>query len=279
MSKPVLPFVESIVLKPCNLKCHGCSTYSDLTHSGYTTARDGIEELRMWSERLEIEAWGAMGGEPLMNHQIREWLTGVRDLLPKAQIRFITNGILLEKHFDIVEMLAEMGNAVFKITVHVEDDRINRMIERIQQRWTWEPVYEYGIHRWKTDREFRFQITRPTTFYKPFRNEYADMRPHDNNPKDAFDICIQPRCPILYQGKLYKCGVAALQPEIVERHGNPNLQEWLPYFNTGLDIDCSDAELQRYVDNFGKVHSMCRQCPTKADVDSLVDHTKTVTFK
>jgi organic radical activating enzyme len=279
MTKPVLPFVESIVLKPCNLKCHGCSTYSDLTHSGYTTAEEGIEELRQWSQRLEIQAWGAMGGEPLMNPQIREWIKGVRELLPNAQIRFITNGILLEKHFDIVEMLAEMGNAVFKITVHVEDERIERMIKRIHAQYTWEPVYEFGIHRFSTDREFKFQVTRPTKFYKSFRGEYINMQPHTSDAKAAFDVCIQQRCPIIYKNKLYKCGVAALQPEIVERFGQPNWQEWEPYLNTGLDLSCSDLELSKFVNNFGKPHAMCKQCPTADDASSLIDHTKTVTFK
>ena len=52
--KPIIPYVESMLVYPCNLKCNGCSTFSDLTVQGYTTADQGIEWLRQWAERFEI---------------------------------------------------------------------------------------------------------------------------------------------------------------------------------------------------------------------------------
>ena len=138
--KPILPYVESMLVYPCNLKCVGCSTFSDLRRTGYVTAKQGLEWLRPWSQRMEIHAWGAMGGEPLMNPQMYDWIVAVRDLLPDAQIRFVTNGLLLEKHWRIVELLNDIGNCILKITVHLPSDKIQSAIAKVQKSYDWEPV-------------------------------------------------------------------------------------------------------------------------------------------
>ena len=32
------------------------------------------------------------------------------------------------------------------------------------------------------------------------------------------------------------------------------------------------SSYRRYLNNFGKPHSICRQCPSQKDKDSLIDH-------
>ena len=56
--------------------------------------------------------------EPLSIRNISQWITGVRDLMPNAQIRFTTNGLLLDKKFEVVEQLHSIGNSIFKISIH-----------------------------------------------------------------------------------------------------------------------------------------------------------------
>jgi hypothetical protein len=221
-----------------------------------------------------------MGGEPLMNPDIATWLQGLRSLLPVAQLRFVTNGLLLEKHLDIIDLLNDLGNTVLKISCHVEDARMQDAIEYVMHRYAWEPIREFGIDRWKIrDGHMRFQITRPTQFLKTFRNGYADMAPHHSDPAKAFAICVQYHCPMLHNGRLFKCGTAGLTPGVLARHGNPNIDSWRHYLVDGLDSNCSDLELERFVNNFGRPHVICGQCPTVQDAQSLIDHRSTVTFK
>ena len=277
--KIVIPFLEMMTTNVCNLSCQGCTTFSDLDHRGYKTWTQAREELAPWTRRADIQAFGFMGGEPLINPDIQNWLLGVRDLLPNAQIRFITNGVLLEKHWYIVDLLSSLGNTVLKISYHVHDNRIDSAIDRIFDSYQWQAIKEHDIDRWVNSAGMRFQISKPTSFLKTFQGDYTNMMPHDNVPKDAFDICVQKRCPLLHQGKLYKCGTAGLTQGILQRHGNPNLDLWQPYLDHGLSVDCDDSELENFVKNFGKPHAICRQCPSAADVTSLIDHTKTVKFK
>jgi organic radical activating enzyme len=274
-----LEFLEIMLIRTCNLSCEGCTTFSDLKYQGYTTWQQGRAWLEPWTHRLELEGVGVMGGEPLINPEVREWLIGLRQLLPSTQIRFVTNGLLLDRHWDVVELLHKLGNSVLKISQHVDTPELSSVIERVKDSYDWQPVNEYGIDRWRTSNEFRFQVARPKTFLKTFRNDYANMAPHDSQPREAFELCVQKRCPLLYNGRLYKCGTVGLTPELLDRYNRPNWDQWQPYLVPGLDPGCSDLELEQFVRNFGQPHAVCRQCPSSKDLSSMVDHTKTVIFK
>ena len=279
MQKPILPYVESMLVYPCNLKCDGCSTFSDLRRTGYVGVEQGMSWLRPWTDRMEIQAWGAMGGEPLMNPEMYDWIVAVRELLPDAQIRFVTNGLLLEKHWRIVELLNDIGNCILKITVHLSSSKIQSAIDRVQRSYDWEPVYEYGIHRHKLPNGMRFQVNKPKWFTRTFQGTYQTMKPWNSNPVEAFNNCHQTTCPMLLEDKLYKCSQAALLHDVWQDHGSPNSQLWEPYLNTGLSVDADINELRVFSANFGKPHKMCTQCPTAIDTASIINHPDTVEFR
>lgn len=276
MAKLTLPFIETMITQVCNLSCLGCTNYSDLHHKGYITWEEGQQHLQTWLTRININDFGIMGGEPLLNPQVEQWINGIRELLPQAQIRFTTNGILLEKKFHVVEQLSQIGNAVLKITVHEQSTDIEQLIEKIFNSYAWEPVTEYGIARYKTSNQFRFQINRPTRFLKTYKNDYHNMAPHDNLPYESFKICCQQTCPLLYRGKLYKCSTAGLLKDTLNMLGNPNIEQWQPYIDAGIGPDCDNLQLQEFIDNFGQSNSLCRMCPSEKDIESMVDHTATV---
>lgn len=280
MTNPALPFLEIMIINACNLSCQGCTTFSDLKHKGSINWQTGKQWLEPWIDRLDLQAIGLMGGEPLMNPDIENWLYGIRELLPNAQIRFVTNGTLLHKHWNVFHILRELENTVFKISYHIQNDTVDQCIDKIFNDYTWEPVSEFSINRFKEkDRDFRFQIARPELFYKTFKGSYNNMEPHDNNPADAFDLCVQKKCPMLLNGKIFKCGTLGLTPDILKRFDYPNLEKWKPFIDTGLEHTCSQDDLKRFVNNFGKPHRMCRQCPSAQDKDSIIIHQETVNFK
>lgn len=274
-----LEFLEIMVNNACNLSCEGCTTFSDLTHQGYITWNEGNAWLEPWSYRVNIQAVGVMGGEPLMNPEIREWILGIRKMLPNAQIRFVTNGLLLDKHWDVVDLLESVGNAVLKISYHVQNEKLDQVIDRVMKYKSWQSINEYGIDRFVAPSGLRFQIARPTRFIKTFKNDYHNMMPHNNAPQEAFELCVQKKCPMLYNGRLWKCGTLALTPYILERMNRPNYHHWLPYIDPGLQANCTESDLSTFIDNFGKPHKLCRQCPSASDYELFIDHTSTVTFK
>jgi uncharacterized Fe-S cluster-containing radical SAM superfamily protein len=272
MSKPILPFVETMITQVCNLSCTGCTNYSDLQHEGYVPWSQGRTWLEAWLERIDIPDFGIMGGEPLINPEVNMWIQGVRDLLPTSQIRFTTNGILLHKNLNIVDLLSDIGNCVFKITVHEKDTDVEDAIKIIFGKYKWNTVTEYGINRYITDNGFRFQINRPKTFLKTYQGNYSNMTPHNNAPQDAFDICCQPTCPLLYKGRIYKCSTSGLLKETLEKFNNPNWEVWKSYITEGIDANCSTEELQTFINNFGQANELCSMCPSIDDIDSNINH-------
>jgi hypothetical protein len=167
---------------------------------------------------------------------------------------------------------------VLKISRHVDDEKIDRVIDRIFSSWAWEPVEEFGIKRWGRQNGLRFQIAEPKTFIKTFQGEYHNMQPHTNIPSESFKLCVQQRCPLLYNGRIYKCGTLGLTSELLERFNWPNADLWQPYIDSGLSDSCDQKDLVKFINNFGKPHSMCAQCPSVKDTDSIFDHKTTVTF-
>lgn len=268
-----------MITQSCNLSCQGCTNYSDIRHAGYVSWKQGETWLKDWLQRIDILDFGIMGGEPFINPQWRAWVQGVRNLMPKAQIRFTTNGLLIVDHIDLLDFFEHIGNMVFKISVHVDHAPLEQTISNIQQARAWEPVDEYGIKRWKTNNNLRLQINRPRWFYKTHRGDYSNMQPHHNTPVEAFEACVQQTCPLLYQGEIYKCSTSALNWTMLQRFNNPYMQQWQPYLQKGLHANCTESELDSFVANFGKPHSICGQCPSRRDLDSKLDHRITVAFK
>lgn len=278
-NKLTLPFVEIMITQVCNLSCSGCTNYSDLSHNGYLSWADGKAEIEPWLERLDIPDFGIMGGEPLMNPEVRQWLIGIRELMPNSQIRFTTNGLLLSKNLDIIELCHDIGNVVFKITKHLESRKIDSMIDYVKSKYDWETVTEFGITRYKTSNNLRFQLNEPKTFLKTFSGDYENMMPHNSDPLAAFDVCCQKTCPLLYQGKLYKCSTTGLLQDTMQRFKNPNRDAWAPYITDGLEYDCDERDLKQFVDNFGKPNKTCGQCPTRADTQAHLVHFNNVSKK
>ena len=116
--KPQLPFLELMLSSVCNLVCQGCSTYSDIPSRGYTPWSEIRSWLEQWQQKFDIEDIGPMGGEPLIYPDIMQLLRDVRSMFPNSKIRFPTNGLLLHKHWDVVDWLYQDGNATLKITAN-----------------------------------------------------------------------------------------------------------------------------------------------------------------
>jgi len=278
--KPLLPFVETMITQVCNLSCQGCTNYSDLKHSGFIPWEQGQEQITNWLSIIDIPDFGIMGGEPLINPQVRQWIRGVRELMPNSQIRFTTNGLLLEKNIDIVDLLCDVGNSVFKITVHLHDAKLEQLIEKIFKRYDFKPIQEYGIDRWAYG-SFRVQINRPTTFLKTYQGTYKNMLPYNSNPQDAFKICCQQNCPLLYQEKIYKCSTSGLLNATLERFGHINKAEWQKFITSTDHFITTKSDrsiIDAFIKNFNQPNNICQMCPESNDLANL-NHKTTVTFK
>jgi organic radical activating enzyme len=272
--KPTLPFLETMVTQACNLSCRGCTNYSDLPFKGMVKWSTAQYWIKSWLTRINIQDFGIIGGEPLLNRDIESWLYGCRQLLPNAQIRFTTNGLLMDSPDHLLKILDEIGNVVFKITVHVNDNRLEEVIKKVFALRDWVSVTEHGIDRWKTKNNVRFQINRPTKFIMTYSGSYSNMMPYYSDPEKAFDLCVQKTCPLLFDGKIYKCSTAGLLQTVMKKVKPVTEKFWEEFIDPGISVESTDEDINRFIANFGKPNKICSQCPQ--DRRFLIDHRATV---
>jgi len=280
MPKPVLPFVETMITYACNLSCAGCTNYSDYNMKGSVSWHQGKRWLEDWLERVDIPDFGIIGGEPTLNPECEHWIYGARELLPNSQIRFTTNGVNFYQKPDILDWCVDIGNTVFKFSLHEDKPYATDAVRKVFSTYEWKPITEYGINRWIGPNNTRFQINSPTKFFKTYQGSFGKIRPHDNNPREAFAMCVQQQCPLLYEGRIYKCSSIALLNRVLDDWQQPITDLWRPYTEyQGISPDSTDKEIKSFINNFGKPHKICSMCPSYKDTDSILNHRSNVTSK
>ena len=95
--KVALDYVETNVADHCNLKCKGCAHFANIVPG---EVFPDLEQYRRDISRMSelfrnIKKIRLMGGEPLLNKQLPEFISVTRHTFPKADIRVVTNGLLL----------------------------------------------------------------------------------------------------------------------------------------------------------------------------------------
>lgn len=281
MTKPVLPFMETMITYACNLSCSGCTNYSDYNMKGHVKWKDGKHWLESWLEILDVPDFGLIGGEPLLHPELNEWIHGCRELMPKSQIRLTTNAVTFLQNTRVLDWCMDIGNCVFKFSIHNDTEAVSKSIDYVFSKYKWEPIVEHGISRWAGPNNVKFQINAPINFVKSYQGTYGNIQPHNSDPRRAFDICVQKTCPLLYNGKIYKCSSIALLNRVLEDWGQPINNDWAPYITDyhPLTLDSNINDINQFLENFGRPHKVCQMCPTIEDTPSIIDHRSTVVTK
>lgn len=91
--------IEYHLCEHCNLNCAGCDHFSPLAEKVFADLDSFTNDMR----RLQILLNGSMryirllGGEPLLNEKVGNFIDIARRYFPKAKIEIVTNGTLLDK--------------------------------------------------------------------------------------------------------------------------------------------------------------------------------------
>jgi sulfatase maturation enzyme AslB (radical SAM superfamily) len=264
---PNIPYLETMLSYACTLSCKSCTNYSDYgMKGGYLKWADTKPILDQWFDRIRVECFGFIGGEPLMNPELETWIREFRREYPYTMIMLVTNAQLFMKNLWLLDVMEEVGMIYLKFSVHQPDaEYIKEAKAAVLSRFDWVYGAEVEGRYFYKDKILDFVIAELPTFMKTYQGEYGNMKPYSNNPNEAFKICNQQICPLLYDGKLYKCSSLGMLERVLSDHNQIDDIDWQPYLNQGLDVTCSDEELNAWAENFGKPVKECKMCPTTAD--------------
>lgn len=102
-----LDYAEFYITNVCNLNCQRCNRFNNYAFSGHMEWQNHSNQYRAWSQRLEIDRIGILGGEPMLHPNFVSWVRYVADLWPKANIMIISNGTQLRKHPDLYHLFRD----------------------------------------------------------------------------------------------------------------------------------------------------------------------------
>lgn len=93
-----LDFIELHIVDNCNLKCKGCTSFSNISKQpNFIDTRMLAIRLQHLRELFTIKNIRLLGGEPLLHPDITNVLKAVRQGLSHSHIELVTNGLLLNK--------------------------------------------------------------------------------------------------------------------------------------------------------------------------------------
>ncbi len=251
----VVPKLEMHLAHACNLACDGCTHYSNYGMRGLVRYAEAAGWLRAWSEHVRPINFSFLGGEPTLNPEVPDYLHLGRELWPKARIRLVSNGLLLDRRESIWPALQET-RAILVISIHSRraayQRRVQPMLQLARAR-----CRELGI-----DLELRRSWD---NWYRTYRGSGRDMLPFAaGDPRASWANCENKICFTLHQGALWKCPPLAYLPMVARLFQLERKSEWRPYLAyEPLRLGSSEREIAAFFSR--KAESCCGMCPTRFD--------------
>ncbi len=216
-----LPQVEADITDVCNLKCTACYHFANFSSDeNFYPIEIFRRDIRQIAQNCDIVTFKLLGGEPFTLENVGEYVTILRQYLPQARLRIVSNGTripsLPQKTLDILRInQCGIDISTYPPTLKVAD-KIKAVLDAS------------GIPYDFSDPVERFNI-------------FLTMN-NLNDPEKSRCTCGNETCRSVYKGKLYKCPLDAFYFKMVKKFGLKNFPA-----SMGVDI---------YASNFSSLASM-----------------------
>jgi organic radical activating enzyme len=267
--------LEFYITNVCNLTCSDCNRYNNYKFSGHWRWADAEPVLSQWAKKIQITQLVILGGEPLLNPDITQWITGLSKLWPRSEgscVQVQTNGTRL----DLVEGLYEALGTSNWIGVSLHDpkhkeilfSRIRNFLRHpiieteepdhfVGSRWQFFDAHRRSLHVWDNSVFGTSNIIQQA-------NGIFGL--YNSNPDLAHEICSfrQFKNYHMIRGKIYKCGPVALMSEFDEQYPFDISEEDRALIhapNRGLAVDEFDQRGHDFFANIDRVIPQCKFCP------------------
>lgn len=229
--RPYLSQLEIHIMDSCNLNCRGCTHFSNLFDKNTVYDIDKFAaDLRQISSKVFVSTLYLLGGEPLLNPDISDYLYVARECFPYSEIVLITNGLLIPRQPSKVIEAFKNTNIDIEISLYHPTSKI---LDKIESHLKGRGVY------------YKIRAERPA--FMSFIGLSGNSDPMVSSQK-----CCNAFCRYVRDGFLYKCPVDALSYKYNEKF-NVKLPK-----SEGIDIYADDFE--RKLSLLNHPIQLCRYC-------------------
>jgi len=285
-----VPNIEFYITNICNLACPQCNRFNDHNFTGGQDWKDYEEVYTSWSKKIRLQKVTILGGEPLLNPSITDWIRGINRLWDK-RVNLLTNGTRLNHVpglYDAMMSYRKAGGNWIGISVHNVND-LDLYFTEIKKFLSGPLEFFEGkenVRTWGADYAFedknqvRVNLYIQDSFYKSAvqKNTLGKFTLYQSDPVEAHNSCgfAQYQCYHFIRGKLYKCGPVGLFPEFDQQHHFDITNEDRILLNSyqPLTVDKFDARGQQFIDDIDEIIPQCKFCPShraeNQEIQSLV---------
>jgi len=179
----ILPQAEMHVSDWCNLNCRGCTHFSPIFEKNFPDIEDRIKDVQAMKEKFShIIKFFMLGGEPFLNPEIGQYITRIREILPKTDLWIVSNGLLIPSLDEEILEAMRANYVAVSISEYEPTHRIiNSIIKRLEKF-----CIDYNIRPY--DRKQKFNL--------PLSTSSQSIHEH---------MCISNGCVNIYNGKIARC--------------------------------------------------------------------------
>jgi len=273
-----LPYAEFYITNVCNYSCHNCNRFNNYDFKGSYKWDNSYYEK--WASKTKIRKINILGGEPTLNPNLPNFVLGISKLWPDTTNKRInTNGANLKSK--LLHKLLKRYNWRIELNLHdLPPSKINKhVIQELNKHWgplklikrtrkkvnlmtkRDENTQSFGDNmvtqtRMETSLGVVILINEMTEFHENAFIDKENMILYDSDPNDAHKHCTMKTCHHFIDGKLYKCGVVKLVPDIMKQK---NLS-YPSIYDQYKPLD--DNSTQQDLDNLAKNSiPQCTHCP------------------
>jgi hypothetical protein len=227
------------VAEHCNLGCYSCNHFSQLAAREFADLAATERDLKRLSELSGggIPALMLVGGEPLLNPELPEFMRIARRYFPQSRIQIVTNGLLLLAQKDIFWESVKKYDVTMTPTKYpgIEWEKIEERAHKFGYEFEY---FDFSGNSEKVSRKFCLDLS------------------GSQNIKKSFRRCPMAACTVALQnGRLATCSFVFCM-----RHFNKYFNQHIPVTDDD-SIDIYKAKSMReIVDFLNKPIPLCRFC-------------------
>lgn len=292
-----LPNVEFYITNVCNLTCTNCNRFNDYDFKGWQRWSDYADLYAQWAEKIRLQRVTILGGEPLLNPTILDWVDGINRLWDKP-VQVLTNGTRLNAVPNLYDRLIKyvelktMSRNWIGISLHNLNDR-ERCFDEIRKFLKGDIKYVHrddpenannaytmgANHAFYDSNQMRICVWEYDDFYTAAvkKDKFGQLTLHDSDPFFAHQACgfAMFKCFHFIRGQLYKCGPVALFPEFDRQHPLAISAEDRELINSyqPLTVDAIESNGREFIDD-NKPLPQCKFCPVDFKMERIQAVTK-----
>jgi uncharacterized radical SAM superfamily Fe-S cluster-containing enzyme len=239
-----LDSLDVCVAEHCNLGCYSCNHFSQLAEPEVADLANTERDFARLSELSggNIPIIYLVGGEPLLNPELPEFMRIARQYFPKSRVQIITNGLLLLAQKDVFWESVKKYNIVMTPTKYpgVNWKKIEERADEFGYKFTY---FDFSGNTEKTSRKFCLDLS------------------GGQDPKKSFKRCCMAACTVAVQhGRIATCSFVFNM-----RHFNKYFGKSVPVTDKDY-INIYEAQTMQEIVNFvNRPIPLCAYCKSMGE--------------